>query len=493
MGERRILDSDVVKVYTKGEKRSAETLLATLFWGDVVNVTGSGAGGHDVEMVRRVGTDSDGLPVLKKSTGVLPKGVRFRDGGLLKVKFVDVGQGDGAIVETPAGQVVLIDGGEEHHLRNYVNVAYAHVLKTKPLPVSAIVVTHGDADHFSGLTKLANADRKKGQPAISVDRVFHNGLVKGPAAGTATFGKTVKKDGRVYVVDLEDDLLKVPDGRMNTPFLSWKKALARLRKAVKSLKIERLEYGDDAAFDFLGPEGIEVQVLGPLVETVAKKPALPFLRTPGSSSLSASHTVNGHSVVLRLTYENVRFLFGADLNEEAEESLLAKSRESGVSLAAEILKVPHHGSADFSPGVLEAIRPVVSVVSSGDENPSKEYIHPRAGLVGALGKYSRTTVEKPLVYVTEMVAFFARMGEVTASQDAALFSNGKALRDASKNAVTRIHNAYRKKAFGIVHVRTDGSRVLVATHSGKDDQKEAYAFHVDANGAVTFEDKVRVL
>ena len=66
--------------------------------------------------------------------------------------------------------------------------------------------------------------------------------------------------------------------------------------------------------------------------------------------------------------------------------------------------MPHHGSADFSGAFLQAVSPVVSVVSSGDENARKEFIHPRATLVGALGKYSR--LEEPLVFVTELVAFF---------------------------------------------------------------------------------------
>lgn len=54
-------------------------------------------------------------------------------------------------------------------------------------------------------------------------------------------------------------------------------------------------------------------------------------------------------------------------------------------------------------------------------------------------------------------------------------------------------NAYKKSAFGIVHVRTDGERVLVATPSGRFDKKEAYAFRLDSNGEITFEDEPRVV
>jgi hypothetical protein len=257
--------------------------------------------------------------------------------------------------------------------------------------------------------------------------------------------------------------------------------LTRLHEANSELEIRRIAFGDDDAFGFLAADGIKVRVLGPIVDTVNGKPALRFLHTPGSKSLSASHTVNGHSVVLKLTYGNVRFLLGADLNEESEERLLQRTSADGLSLTAEVLKVPHHGSADFSPRALEAIHPVVSVISSGDESVSKEYIHPRAGLVGALGRYSRSTVEKPLIYVTEMVAFFERLGDVTAKGNGPLLAGGKDVGD-------EIHNAYRKIAFGIVHVRTDGKRVLVVTHSGKDDQKESYAFRVDERGDVDFEE-----
>ena len=40
--------------------------------------------------------------------------------------------------------------------------------------------------------------------------------------------------------------------------------------------------------------------------------------------------------------------------------------------------------------------------------------------------------------------------------------------------------------FGIIHVRTDGERVLVFTHSGKEGMREAYRFTVDANHAIEF-------
>jgi beta-lactamase superfamily II metal-dependent hydrolase len=490
----RHLDNDIIRIPVfapdaSGKPTGDKLKTIVLFWGDQVRITGKQNDQHVAEFQQREWDEAAGKYKSVKYAGLLPKKTTFRDDSVLKVRFVDIGQGDGAMVETPGGQILFIDGGEAEHMRRYVNVAYSHVLRTKALHCSAIVVTHGDADHFAGLTHLLNATRNsKGDPVITADRVFHNGLVKAPnASGATAFGRNVKSDGKTYATQLEDDLTQVTDDRMNTPFKEWKAALKNLKnKAGKKPSIKRIEFGDSAKFDFLSNEGISVQVLGPITEIIKSKPALRFLKTPGSSSLSASHTVNGHSIVLKLTYGNVRFLFGADLNEESEESLLERARTDNISLAAEVLKVPHHGSSDFSPRILEAIRPVVSVVSSGDENSAKEYIHPRSGLVGALGRYSRATVNKPLVYVTEMVAFFKRYpgrNKVT--------SLTKAGKDGKQMYAG--YNAYSKSTFGIVHVRTDGKRVLVATHSGKEDQKESYVFHVDERGEIEFEEKPNIV
>jgi beta-lactamase superfamily II metal-dependent hydrolase len=488
--ETRYLENDIVRIPAfapgdSGMPTGEKLKTIVLFWGDQVKITGKQGDQHVVEFQQREWSEADNDYKFVKYVGVLPKKTIFRDDSVLKVRFIDIGQGDGAMVETPNGQIIFIDGGEEEHMRRYVNVAFSHVLRTKALHCGAIVVTHGDADHFAGLTHLLNSTRNKnGDPIITADRVFHNGLVKvSKASGATAFGRNVRLEGKTYAIQLEDDLTQVPDDRMNKPFKEWKAALKNLKnKAGKKPSIERMEFGDSAKFGFLEDEGISVQVLGPITEIVKSKPALRFFKTPGSSSVSASHTVNGHSIVLKLTYGNVRFLFGADLNEESEESLLERTRADNISLAAEVLKVPHHGSADFSPRILEAIRPVVSVVSSGDENSAKEYIHPRSGLMGALGRYSRATVEKPLVYVTEMVAFFKRYPGR---------NKIKPLTKAGKEGegVYSGYNAYSKSAFGIVHVRTDGKRVLVATHSGKEDQKESYVFHVDERGDIKFEEK----
>jgi hypothetical protein len=256
--------------------------------------------------------------------------------------------------------------------------------------------------------------------------------------------------------------------------------------------------GDDDAFDFLRDEAITVEVLGPIPVTVNGVAGLRFLGTPVEglpasiddearetrfTGLSASHTINGHSIVLRLKYGRFRFLFAGDLNAEAELDLTRAHLAQDLDLTAEVLKAPHHGSADFSWRFLRAVSPVISVVSAGDENARKEYIHPRATLIGALGKQARPGIEEPLIFVTEMVAFFATEGWIDPEDHevvdgVAVVRDGQAvLLPARKRK--RTFFAFSRPAFGIVKIRTDGERLLVFTNSGQIDLKEAYAYQMN--------------
>jgi hypothetical protein len=295
-------------------------------------------------------------------------------------------------------------------------------------------------------------------------------------------GTTRKVGNRTFLTGLEADLLKVPDTEMNAPFKEWKGVLKEYNKRAK-IESRRLQFGDDQAFAFFNQGSLRMEVLGPLVSQVAGKPALRFLGNPpkgprvGHESvslgeeefkgLSASHTINGHSIVFRLVYGGFSYLFTGDLNDEASRFLTREHNAGRINLKSEVFKVPHHGSADFSGAMFQAVAPVVSIVSSGDESAQKEYIHPRATLIGALGKWSR--VPEPLIFVTELVAFFNVEGM-------------SRLLDDKKAAKRGPFFGFSRTAFGIVKTRTNGRRLLVYTDSGNVQMKEAYAYALDASG-----------
>ena len=355
--------------------------------------------------------------------------------------------------------------------------------------------THGDADHFEGLTEIHSSESNK-EPKkrlfIAPERVYHNGLVKRPSTKNGKkvsdkdlLGPTKKVGEETLLTGLVDDLMAVPDSEMNQPFKAWKNALTEWNSR-SPIECRRLSYGDDDAFDFFKSNDLEIQVLGPLLTTQGSTTGLKFLGNPpkgpriGHESLNldesefkgfdAGHTINGHSIVFRLRYGGFSFLFSGDLNDEAGRILAQQHQRGEINLRSEVFKVPHHGSADFSGAFFQMVSPVVSVVSSGDESARKEYIHPRATLMGSLGKYSR--VAEPLIFVTELVAFFQVEG-------------WSKLTDASKAQKRGDFFGFSRAAYGIVKTRTDGQRLVVYTDSGKADMKEAYAYTLDKDGMPT--------
>jgi competence protein ComEC len=68
----------------------------------------------------------------------------------LRVDFIDVGQGDAALVTSPTGKTVLIDGGPRRSSRALVAFLAAHTHG----PVDLILLTHRHEDHLGGLTAV---------------------------------------------------------------------------------------------------------------------------------------------------------------------------------------------------------------------------------------------------------------------------------------------------------------------------------------------------
>src|SRR5262249_24645402 len=73
-----------------------------------------------------------------------------------------------------------------------------------------------------------------------------------------------------------------------------------------------------------------------------------------------------NSVVLRLEFGKVRFLFAGDVDKRDEQRLQLKADE----LRSPVLKVPRHGSAGSSTSdFVAAVRPSLAIFSVGARNP----------------------------------------------------------------------------------------------------------------------------
>ncbi len=94
---------------------------------------------------------------------------------------------------------------------------------------------------------------------------------------------------------------------------------------------------------------------------------------------------NNDSVVIMAERSGKRILMTGDVEPEAQQALL----NSGVDLGADILKVPHHGSAKILDRFLEAVSPAVAVIGVGAGN---DYGHPSPRLLDALARHGVGTV-----------------------------------------------------------------------------------------------------
>jgi competence protein ComEC len=105
---------------------------------------------------------------------------------------------------------------------------------------------------------------------------------------------------------------------------------------------------------------------------------LQVLGPPGSFHDTRSDP-NNSSLVLRASVGGVRILLPGDVEVEAQQAMLA----AGVDVRADVLKVPHHGSAYSDPRFLAAVHARVGVISVGLHN---DYGHPSPVLLSELAQ-----------------------------------------------------------------------------------------------------------
>jgi beta-lactamase superfamily II metal-dependent hydrolase len=334
----------------------------------------------------------------------------------VEMMFVDVGQGDGCIyvsAETGAAErIIVIDAGVADNMFQFLKWRFGDF--EHEFRFHAAVVTHPDKDHYNGFQSLFS------HANVRFDRVYHSGICE--RAGADVLGPTDSTGPFLTGLVVTDGDMRALYG---DPAVRGGKLYPKLmHTAFTSGRVDRIEmlstlHGTSEASKtwmpgFAPADGrtTTIEVLGPAPDGTVAAPRLRwFGGTIGSTTKDEGKTKNGHSVILKMTVGNLRVLFGGDLNRPAEDHLLRHYSGIGTSqplsaavaaastrLGADIMKCCHHGATDVTDEFIQAVHPLVYVVSSGDE---ESHAHPRPDLLGRLGKLGRGTA--PLILCTEIL------------------------------------------------------------------------------------------
>jgi len=236
----------------------------------------------------------------------------------LEITFLSVGNGDSTVMEFPGGNRMIIDGGAARAgVFDAGQRIVAPFLRYRRIHrVDVLVSSHGQADHYGGLSYLA-------------EHFLPRELWIGPETGEEEEGYR--------------DFLRFCSG--------------------KGIRVRRL----CAPSDPIHMGGAELEILHP--------PCMGASPLPEPREARGGN-VNNDSLVIRVSFGRVRFLFTGDIEKQGEEELLLGAE----NLDAFLLKVPHHGSSSSSsPVFLDRVGPSVAVVSTGAGNrygfPSPSVTH----------------------------------------------------------------------------------------------------------------------
>lgn len=431
-----------------------------LLWGDFIKVLGPEIDGWVNVRIRA-------------TTGWMRK-IDIQEERLLEVNFVDIGQGDGCFLVTPDDKFMVLDAGEGDNMIRFLRWRFN--LKKHPeqvITMDCAVISHADSDHYKGFRPLFD------DPQFKFKTVYHNGIVE--RAGSDPLGPTEKIDGVKCLTGVVVDkaaLQTIIGVQANVGRSLYPNLMKAALQSGRVGDIRMLCSADEFLPGYEADKKLVIRALGPVPE-------------PGDSNgrllryfSDQGKTKNGHSVVLKLEYGKVKIMLGGDLNIPAENHLLrrytemdpesndAATQDALVTKAretfeADIAKACHHGSADFNSLFLRAVNPIATIISSGDD---ESHAHPRPDALGTFGKFGRG--ERPLIFSTEL----ARSAKETIKNPNALRAEIRelfSLREKAENEEVKsrldkkieklLENVDRTvTVYGLINVRTDGERVVIA-------------------------------
>jgi competence protein ComEC len=440
----------------KGEPK----IIDTLIFGDEIGI-------------RNNKTDNEYLAITYKKNGNLLDGFIKKSSSrtqnrMLELYFIDVGQGDSILINTPYNEKILIDGGPDNTMHKFLQSKY----NSTQVDFDAIIMTHADKDHSAGLVHVFNDEK------IHTKAFLHNGIAKFQGT-TFPIGKTEGEGDNKVLVETFSDINDLGSSNrvLGQQFATLIQALKnyRSRNPDLNLNIRRIDHNtgelelEDIERSSTGvQEQFRIRVLGPINVGSEEKP------TYRCSKNNEGETINGNSISLLIEYGRCRILLCGDMNEAFEKRFMEFYREQ--EFQAHVFKANHHGSQHFCNEFLKRVSPSINVVSAGY---AYNYGHPRAVLLGGLGRYSSDNTEEPLIFVTKISGTYRKINIKTIiARSTTIFNEFKEIigekfrglvklfnsreRAKSKLFSDLLSNVYQKSKDGSIYIRTDGTTIVAA-------------------------------
>lgn len=164
--------------------------------------------------------------------------------GILRVSFLDVGQGDAILIDSPTGRQVLIDGGPAD---GGVVRRLGALLAWHDRAIDVVIPTHPDADHIAGL--------------IDVLARYQVGLILRPSVSGETetaraLVETLRQEGAAQIVAERGQVIDLGRGAY-LEVLTPDRDAARIATNDGCI-VTRLVYGDTAfLFPCDAPQAVE--------------------------------------------------------------------------------------------------------------------------------------------------------------------------------------------------------------------------------------------
>ena len=221
----------------------------------------------------------------------------------LKITAIDVGQGSAILVRFPGGKKMLIDGGgfTDSSFDMGKMVIAPFLYHERINTIDAVVLTHPHPDHLQGLLYVTNN--------FNVKEVWSTGQRS------------------------EDEIYR-----------QWE-------KIIKQKNIKRISLSSQSPSAKIN--GVYLNVLWPQNSL------------EGHANVTNYHQFNDDSLVIKIKYGQISFLFPADISSAVECSLI-KSKQD---LSSDVLFVPHHGSYHSSSvDFINKVSCRYAVISAGKAN-----------------------------------------------------------------------------------------------------------------------------